>query len=58
MTEHYLVFRDRETGRELLAYTIRGTFDGEREATIALLAAERNINPERITTAIEKRKSE
>ena len=29
MTEHYLVFRDRETGRELLAYTIRGTFDGE-----------------------------
>ena len=56
MSESWLVFRDRETGRELLAYTIRGTFAGERAATIELLAAENDIDPERITTTIEDRR--
>jgi len=55
MREKWLVFRDRETGRELCAYTIRGTFKGERAATIELLAAEEGIAPERITTTIESR---
>ena len=55
MREQWLIFRDRETGRELGAYTIRGTFPGEREATIELLAAENGIKPEQIVTAIERR---
>ena len=55
MREKWLVFRDRETGRELCAYTIRGTFAGERTATIELLAAEEGIAPERIITTIESR---
>ena len=49
------VFRDRETGRELCAYTIRGTFPGERAATIELLAAENGIEPGRIEVTIETR---
>lgn len=57
MREKWLVFRDRETGRELCAYTIRGTFAGERAATIELLAAEEGIEPERITTTIEERRA-
>ena len=55
MREKWLVFRDRETGRELCAYTIRGTFPGEREATIDLLAHERGIPGERIETEIRNR---
>lgn len=57
MREKWLVFRDRETGRELCAYTIRGTFEGERAATIDLLAAEEGIEPERIITTIEERRA-
>jgi len=57
MREKWLVFRDRETGRELCAYTIRGTFAGERAATIELLAAEEGIAPERIITTIEERRA-
>lgn len=56
MREQWLVFRDRETGRELCAYTIRGTFPGERRETIKLLAAEEGIAEERIETAIETRR--
>lgn len=56
MREKWLVFRDRETGRELCAYTIRGTFPGERQATIELLAAEKGIPEERIETATETRR--
>ena len=55
MREQWLVFRDKETGRELMAYTIRGTFKGERDATIELLAAENDLPPEQIETTIEKR---
>ncbi|WP_298069916.1 hypothetical protein [uncultured Mailhella sp.] len=40
---------------ELLAYTVRGTFDGELEDTIQLLAAEKGIDPKDITTKIERR---
>ena len=58
MGEQWLVFRDRETGRELGAYTIRGTFAGEKDATIGLLAFENGIEPERITATIENRRSE
>jgi len=55
MREQWLVFRDKETGRELCAYTIRGTFRGEREETINLLAFENGIDPEQIETTIENR---
>lgn len=55
MREQWLIFKDRETGQELCAYTIRGTFKGERQATIELLAAENGIDPEQIVTTIENR---
>lgn len=51
--EQWAVFRDRETGRELCAYTIRGTFPGERAATVELLAAENGIPQEQIVMTIE-----
>lgn len=31
--EEWVIFTDRETGRQLCAYTIRGTFPGEKEDT-------------------------
>ena len=55
MTEQWLVFTDRETGRELAAYTVRGTFPGERAETINLLAAENGIPAEQIETVTETR---
>ena len=55
MKEQWLVFKDRDTGRELAAYTIRGTAPGERRATIELLAAERGIAEGRIETTLEAR---
>lgn len=55
--EKWKVFRDKDTGRELCAYTIRGTFPGEEAATIELLAAENGILPQQITVSIESRKS-
>lgn len=33
MKEEWIVFTDQHTGRELCAYTVRGTFPGELEAT-------------------------
>ena len=57
MREKWLVFRDSETGRELCAYTIRGTFAGERQETIKQLAADNGIKPERITTTLETRQT-
>lgn len=54
MKEHWIVFRGPD-GQELCAYTIRGTFEGEKEATVDLLAAEHGIDPERITATIEER---
>lgn len=55
MKEKYLIFRDRQTGRELCAYTLRGTFPGEKQETINLLAAEEQIPPERIETYTKDR---
>lgn len=53
MREDWLVFY--HDGEEIGSYTIRGTFQGEREETIALLAHEKGIPPEEITARIEKR---
>ena len=53
--EQWAVFKDRETGQELAAYTIRGTFEGEEDATAELIAAEHHINREDIKTRIERR---
>ena len=39
--------------KELLAYTINGTFDGEEQATKELLAYENGINIDDITVKIE-----
>lgn len=55
--EQWVVFRDKETGEELAAYTIRGTFAGEAKATAELLAAERGLPPERITATRTNRKA-
>lgn len=53
--ENWMVFKDRETGRELCSYTVRGTFSGERAATIKLLAYENSLPEDRIVTTIEMR---
>lgn len=53
--EEWLVFKDKDTGRELLAYTIRGTFPGEKEATIEQLAFDNGIPREQIITERVKR---
>lgn len=41
--ELWLVFSDKN-GKELCAYTLRGTFAGEKEATIQELSREHKIN--------------
>ncbi len=53
--EKWLVFRDDTTGRELCAYTIRGTFPGEAEATAELLAHENGLQVDQISATIESR---
>ena len=55
--EEWAVFRNKETGQELAAYTIRGTAPGEEAATIELLAFENGIEPEQIAVGIENRKA-
>ncbi len=55
--EEWAIFTDRETGRELCAYTIRGTFPGEKEDTKQLLSFKKGIPVEQIETHIEKRPS-
>lgn len=55
MGEQWKVFYNSETGAELCAYTIRGTFDGEEQATRELLAFEKGIPAEQIKTRIESR---
>lgn len=55
MGEQWKVFYNSETGAELCAYTIRGTFDGEEQATRELLAHEKGIPAEQIKTRIESR---
>ena len=55
--EQWAVFRNKETGQELAAYTILGTAPGEEAATIELLAFENGIEPEQIAVGIENRKA-
>lgn len=44
MKEPWIVFFGPD-GKELLRYTIRGTFAGELENTISMLAYEHGISP-------------
>ena len=53
MKENYKVFKLK--GKELCAYTLRGTFPGEEEATKELLAGENNCKPSDISVSIEER---
>ena len=51
--EKYKVFYYE--GKELCAYTLYGTFEGEEEATKELLASENDIAVEDIEVVIEER---
>ena len=53
--EQWVIFKDSKTGKELFAYTVRGTFKGERDATIELLAHENGIPKEQIETEIRNK---
>lgn len=53
MREPWLVFL--RNGEELLAYTLRGTFPGEAQETIKLLAFENGCEPAEITTTVVNR---
>lgn len=55
MRERWIIFRDKNTGRELCAYTARGTTPGEERATIELLAFDNGIRPDQIAVSIEYR---
>ena len=55
MREYWKVFYNEKTGEEYTAYTIRGTFEGEEEATAELIAAEKGIDRMEIKTKIERR---
>lgn len=52
--EKWLVFYHGE--EELASYTLRGTFPGEAEATVRLLAYENNIPKEDIRVVCETRR--
>lgn len=51
--KEWIVFYNRLTGKELLRYSIEGTFKGEMEATIRLLAYENNVVEDDIEIKIE-----
>lgn len=55
MKELFLVFYNKNSRKELLAYSVRGTFEDEKESTIELLAYENNIDALAIETKIELR---
>lgn len=55
MREQWLVFYLDD--KELASYTLRGTFPGEAEDTIGLLAQEYGVPAEAIRVACEWRKS-
>lgn len=55
MREYWKVFYNRKTGEEYAAYTLRGTFNGEEEATAGLIATEKGVDLEDIKTRIERR---
>lgn len=50
----WIVFYD-SSGHELLSYTEKGTFAGERESTIGFLSHEIGISPHEITIKEENR---
>lgn len=53
MKEPYVVFYHGD--KELLAYTVRGTFAGEKGATVEMLASTRGIPIRDIAVTIENR---
>ena len=53
--EPWKIFYNRKTGKQYAAYTIRGTFSGEEDATAELLAAENHVDRADIVTRIERR---
>jgi hypothetical protein len=53
MKEKWKVFY--YNGKELCAYTVRGTFDGEEEDTKELLTYKNEIDPNDIKVVIEDR---
>ena len=55
MREPWKIFYDSKTGEELGGYTLRGTFEGEEQATRELLAFEKGIPAEQIKAEIERR---
>lgn len=55
--EQYIVLKDRETGREYCAYTLRGSFPGELENTILLVAHENGIPAAQIIATTEERQA-
>ena len=52
-TEEWVVFKIH--GEEKVAYTVRGTFPGERKATISLLATYCGCKPEDVQVEIVRR---
>ena len=50
MKEPWIVFFDAD-GKELLRHTLRGTFPGELQDTISLLAYEKGLTPGEISFA-------
>ncbi len=55
MNEFWVVFYHKTNMQELAAYTLRGTFSGEMEATVELLSAERGIPKDEIWIILENR---
>ncbi len=53
--KEWKVFYNRETGEELVSYTIQGESPGEERATKELLASENGLKVEQISTRTERR---
>lgn len=53
--ELWKVFKDGATGRELWAYSMDGSFEGEEENTRLMLAYEHEIDARQIVVTIEER---
>lgn len=53
--EHWIMFYNRNNGEQIGGYSVNGTFEGEREATMELLAYENNIHPREIEVKVEVR---
>ena len=55
MKDLFVVFYNKNSGKELCAYSVEGTFEGETQETIELLAYENNVDTADIETKIELR---